>query len=96
MKISLEQPRGLRAILKSVYHSSPLNEATFYDPSPKHAHCKLEYQRLIYGLAYFHGVALERRHYGAIGWNNFYDFNPTDLAISLHHFKEIMLKPQDK
>ena len=56
-----------------------------------------EFRRLIYGMAFFHGVTLERRHYGAIGWNERADFNRTDLATSLRQLKEIFfLTPRDE
>ena len=94
IKISVESPRGLRAILNSVYRAPPLNDLAFYAPED-YDHCKLQFRKLIYGLAFFHGVLLERRHYGSIGWNDVYDFNRTDLTISLHQLKEILLKPEE-
>merc|ERR1712023_256943 len=40
------------------------------------------YRPLVYVLAFFHAVVLERRKYGKIGWNVNYDFNDSDLNIS--------------
>ena len=47
VKISVEQPRGLRAVLKSVYNSPPLNDLTFYQPpdQDKYGHCTLQVRR---------------------------------------------------
>lgn len=57
----------------------------------------IEFRRLVYGMAFFHGVALERRHYGAMGWNEPTDFNRTDLAYSLRQLKDIFfLTPRDE
>ena len=35
------------------------------------------------GLSYFHAIVRERKRYGAIGWNINYDFNDSDLKISM-------------
>ena len=48
-------------------------------------------------MAFFHGVALERKHYGAMGWNEISDFNRTDLEVSLRQLKDIFfLTPRDE
>ena len=57
----------------------------------------VEFRRLVYGMAFFHGVALERKHYGAMGWNEISDFNRTDLEVSLRQLKDIFfLTPRDE
>ena len=48
-------------------------------------------------MAFFHGVVLERRHFGSMGWNERADFNKTDLEVSMHQLKEIFfLTPRDE
>ena len=57
----------------------------------------VEFRRIVYGISFFHGVALERKHYGAMGWNEIADFNRTDLEVSLRQLKEIFfLTPRDE
>ena len=34
LQVSVESPRGLRAVLKSVYSSPPISEKEFYTPRP--------------------------------------------------------------
>lgn len=39
------------------------------------------FKSLVYVLAFFHAVALERRKFGKIGWNVYYDFNESDFQV---------------
>lgn len=74
------------------YNSKPITEDSFYSQNGtgQEERHKKEFQRLIYGLCFFHGVALERHRYGPAGWNNKYAFNMSDLNISLHQMKEAL------
>ena len=57
----------------------------------------VEFRRIVYGMSFFHAVALERKYYGAMGWNEIADFNRTDLEVSLRQLKEIFfLTPRDE
>lgn len=38
-----------------------------------------KYQKLLFALAYFHSVLLERRKFRTLGLNIPYDFNDTDF-----------------
>ena len=41
-----------------------------------------EFKKLVFALAYFHSAILERRKYGAIGWNISYQWMNSDFDIS--------------
>ena len=41
-----------------------------------------KYQKLLFALAYFHSVLLERRKFRTLGLNIPYDFNDTDFKVS--------------
>jgi len=75
IKITNEPPKGLKANLKR----------TFQDISEQeYESCKKpkEYKKLLFALAYFHAAILERRKYGAIGWNVQYQWMNSDLETS--------------
>merc|ERR1712166_627749 len=89
VKITTEPPRGLRANMLRSYASSVSEE--FVASCAKEANFK----KLIMGCVFFHGIIQERKKFGPLGWNNKYEFNDSDLQVSLEMVK-MYLNESDK
>lgn len=75
VKITKEPPKGLRANLKSTYLKLD-NEKLKKTNKPK------EFQKLLFGLSFYHAIVIERKKFGPLGWNIPYEFNDTDMDIT--------------
>ena len=75
IKLTNEPPKGLKANLKRTFNEvTPEDYETCSRPR--------EYKKLLFALGYFHAVILERRKYGAIGWNIPYEWMNSDFVTS--------------
>jgi dynein heavy chain len=74
-----EPPKGLKSNLLVSYSGDLISDNSFFEGNTK----GLEFKKMIFGLCFFHAVIQERRTYGPLGWNIFYDFNQSDLRISI-------------
>ncbi|TDG53310.1 hypothetical protein AWZ03_000125 [Drosophila navojoa] len=88
VKMTNEPPKGLRANMHRSFTSDPLmrdkfftNAFLFSDQANK---C---WTRGVFALVFFHAVVQERREFGPLGWNIPYEFNESDLKISLLQLK---------
>ena len=80
VKMTNEPPNGLRANLNQTYFK--LNDEELEATNRPDV-----YRKLFFGLAFFHAILIERKRYGALGWNIPYAFNETDLDICTSQLK---------
>lgn len=70
LKVVVEPPSKLKMVLQSTLMN--LTCQTFNESEHP------DYPSLIFLLSFFHGVLLDRRKFGKIGWSSLYDFNDSD------------------
>jgi len=81
LKMIIEPPKGIRSNMERIYkmiHTSK-EDMLFYNSCTK----EVEWRKLFFGLSFFHTLIRERRKFGPLGWNNIYEFNDSDLRISM-------------
>ena len=95
VKMTNEPPKGLKANLFRSYLSGPICDSDFFDalmPDPDAATAEANRRHMtflkgVFALCFFHAQIQERRNFGPLGWNVPYEFNQSDLAVSLQQLR---------
>jgi dynein heavy chain len=83
VKLTVEPPKGLRSALVRTYLGF---EEDWFESCTR----PKEFKKLLFGLSFFHALILDRRKFGAIGWNVAYGFSEPDNDISRKQLRQFL------
>jgi len=92
IKMTREAKKGLQSNLQDTYMVDPISDPAWIAKGND----QKKFRKLVFGLAFFHAVIQERRLYGPLGWNIRYEFNETDLRISVRQLQIYLNQYPDK
>ncbi|KAL1138662.1 hypothetical protein AAG570_008724 [Ranatra chinensis] len=91
-KLTIEPPRGVKANLLKSYSRQVPEFSEFLESD----NSKVQpFKWLLFSLCLFHGVCLERRKFGPLGFNIPYEFTDGDLRICISQLHMFLLEYED-
>ncbi|XP_044009925.1 dynein axonemal heavy chain 7-like, partial [Aphidius gifuensis] len=81
IKITCDEPITIKQTLIKCYHSEPLKNPKFFSSCP--GKDKL-FSKMLYSMAFFHGILREKNNFGIYAWNVNYNFNHSDFVLSIN------------
>ncbi|KAK4887372.1 hypothetical protein RN001_003643 [Aquatica leii] len=91
-KMTVEPPRGVKATMMRAYLNQVSDLHEFFHSD----HEKVPtFKWLLFSLCLFHGILLERRKFGPLGFNIPYEFTDGDLKICISQLHMFLLEYSD-
>jgi len=85
IKVSMEQPQGVKANLHQAFVSGVIQNSMYNDEDAGE-----DFRKLVFNLCLFNAVILERKKYGSLGWNIPYEFTNSDLEVCIQVLHQLM------
>ncbi|XP_076392739.1 dynein axonemal heavy chain 7 isoform X1 [Megachile rotundata] len=87
IKITYDYPLNVKETLLNIYHSEPIVNKEFFESCPGK---DVVFSKLLFSLCLFHIIIKERKNFGILGWNIPYNFDSTDLQISIMQLQNLI------
>ncbi|XP_025602682.2 dynein axonemal heavy chain 1-like [Athalia rosae] len=91
-KITVEPPRGIKANMLRAYLTQIMELEDHLNLEDNKIH---NFKYLLFALCMFHGILLERRKFGPLGFNIPYEFTNGDLTICISQLRMFLAEYSD-